>query len=372
MIDCLKRFVLGCVFSVSAIFVMVPNNSAKAINCQIKNYEVSENFLSVNLKFDSVSEFVENFKDNHALEVEYDKKLLSFKDCIIKGDLTKKDIKLSKCSKLLEIDLNDKNNILDSGKPLSLELTFKVKNNISKCDTLVNVNRIKKENLKSYAVSLKGNPEVDKCRLQNLTPNVGNLSPSFDPNTFDYTLTVDSTVKSVEFDTSTMHEGLNVKVNRKKLLSPGKETTIKISVSDPKLKIKKVYRVKVFRKPNTPKTNVKVLKCSNSGTNSNCEGLESSDPDILEQNSEDTCDDHNKNLEKTKQFLTELQNLNMSYKDKNPKETQEIPTGSDNFELFMMIGALIVILSILCYIIYRKIKLNRKITDNPLNKSLKK
>ncbi len=390
MINNLKRSAVGLIFSLSAILSISAGKSARAMQCTVQNYDTPEKFISVNLKFDSKAEFLKNFEEDHALQVEYNKKLLSFKDCSFEGNVSNKPLKLGRCKQFLTIDLDSSKDILETNEAPNLKLVFKVKKDAASCETSVNVNRIKKEKLNSYNIHIDGNPEIDKCRLENLVPSAGKLSPPFNPNVFDYELTVDSEVKDLDFNSSPMRQGLITKVNRKRLSAPGKETNIKISVSDPDLKIKKSYNVKVHRKEKPSK--VKVVKCSNRAP------VTTSEPFKENQNNIDECDDgclndsnisdnsynsddlndtvafddsnkYEPNLEKTKNFLTQLKHMNVPSHHKEPLTTVKIPKEeNNNLKVYVVIGLLLVTCTALGYLIYKRIKLNQKNTDNSLNK----
>lgn len=94
--------------------------------------------------------------------------------------------------------------------------------------------------------------------LTKLIPNQGTLSPEFNPNINEYTLSVGYDIKDIEFDVDSVNSA-GININRHKLNAPGSETDIFITVKGDKRGNKNIYHVAVSRdeKPENENTNLR-------------------------------------------------------------------------------------------------------------------
>ena len=88
--------------------------------------------------------------------------------------------------------------------------------------------------------------ESSDARLLSLTPETGNLSPSFTPEQLEYTMSVPYEVTSLTF-TAEAAEGATFWVNRKNLGSGGETVEFRITVTAEDEKTKQIYTVLVYR-----------------------------------------------------------------------------------------------------------------------------
>ena len=89
--------------------------------------------------------------------------------------------------------------------------------------------------------------ESSDARLLSLTPETGNLSPSFTPEQLEYTMSVPYEVTSLTF-TAEAAEGATFWVNRKNLGSGGETVEFRITVTAKDGKTKQIYRISVYRR----------------------------------------------------------------------------------------------------------------------------
>lgn len=164
------------------------------------------------------------------------------------GQVTVSD---SNCLKLEKVDYVDDNSDVNgtkfsffsqrgkAGNFTIARATFKA--GAASCSTNVNLvgsnitftnNDINSTNISKKITIIDNNPTPSKssdATLSSLTPNVGSLSPSFNKDTMNYSLTVGSDVGSVNFTTSTTDEKATVSGNTCNLT--GESTTCKIVVT---------------------------------------------------------------------------------------------------------------------------------------------
>lgn len=209
-----------------------------------------------------------------------------------------------------------------------------------------------KSNSNSAEVKSQNNTD---CKLKNITSNIGTLSPSFDPNIFEYGIDVGEDVQYLELNAEPQENDSTVKVSRSKLLAAGKTTTIKITVSSKKGKT--IYVVKVNRaaKSNSKngfKTGIK----KNSEKSSNKKHKKSKNKNGLDQN-DDIEEDDDENEEE----------------NESNSENQLINDES-NSKIYLIIILGTIILIGIGYYTYKFIKYKRKNSKNiknSLNKPLK-
>lgn len=97
---------------------------------------------------------------------------------------------------------------------------------------------------KSLSISIQA-PDPAEAFLTYLEPSVGELLPPFSPDTFSYSLYVDSSVTAVDFDTAAA--GASVRVSRRTLQKAGEDTRIVITVTSEDKSEKSEYIVTVRR-----------------------------------------------------------------------------------------------------------------------------
>ena len=129
----------------------------------------------------------------------------------------------------------------------------------------VTVHRGEKEEEEDPALS-------DDARLLSLTPASGTLTPAFDPDRLEYTLTVPFEVTTMTF-TAEAAEGATYRVNRKNLGAGGSDTVFEITVTAADGETKRVYEVTVHR---SEKVSSSSSSSSGSGTGTSSKGAASS------------------------------------------------------------------------------------------------
>ena len=129
----------------------------------------------------------------------------------------------------------------------------------------VTVHRNEKEEEEEPALS-------DDARLLSLVPASGTLTPAFDPDRLEYTLTVPFEVTTMTF-TAEAAEGATYRVNRKNLGAGGSDTVFEITVTAADGETKRVYEVTVHR---SEKVSSSSSSSSGSGTGTSSKGAASS------------------------------------------------------------------------------------------------
>ena len=129
----------------------------------------------------------------------------------------------------------------------------------------VTVHRNEKEEEEEPALS-------DDSRLLSLVPASGTLTPAFDPDRLEYTLTVPFEVTTMTF-TAKAAEGATYRVNRKNLGAGGSDTVFEITVTAADGETKRVYEVTVHR---SEKVSSSSSSSSGSGTGTSSKGAASS------------------------------------------------------------------------------------------------
>src|ERR1700759_735716 len=84
--------------------------------------------------------------------------------------------------------------------------------------------------------------------LNNLVPNNGTLSPSFDPNTFNYTIVVGDATNSIKFTPTQTLNGSTIKINGTTVNSGNQSSSIALSTGD------NIITIKVTKNSNTTET----------------------------------------------------------------------------------------------------------------------
>ena len=205
--------------------------------------------------------------------------------------------------------------------------------------------------------------ENQKCKtsgkLKNIIPNIGTLSPSFDPNIFEYSIDVGENVQYMEIDAVPQESDSTVKINRRKLLAAGKTTIIKITVSNKNGKT--IYIVKVNR---DAKSNSK-----------------SNDHKNTEKEKSSTGKRNRKHKSKKDKFGNDVDD-DTDYDDDEDVENDDDETNSNNqiikdensSQVYLIVAIILTVLTIMGYYLYKFIKYKRnnsKNTENSLNKPSK-
>lgn len=122
-----------------------------------------------------------------------------------------------------------------------ISFVFQVKDGAASGDTVINahIDEVCNYAAKQLDVDIEENLTVsieppeeepsDEASLSRLAPYNGELVPEFSPDVYQYRLSVDYTVESVEFY-ARAEEGGTVKINRKSLFKPGTDTPIVATV----------------------------------------------------------------------------------------------------------------------------------------------
>lgn len=84
--------------------------------------------------------------------------------------------------------------------------------------------------------------------LNNLVPNVGTLSPSFDPNTFSYNIIVSDVTSNIKFTPTQTLNGSTIKINGSTVSSGSQSSNIALSPGD------NIITIKVTKSGNTSET----------------------------------------------------------------------------------------------------------------------
>lgn len=123
-----------------------------------------------------------------------------------------------------------------------ISFVFQVRDGAPSGDTVINahIDEVCNYAAKQLDVDIEENLTVsieppeeepsDEAALSRLAPYNGELVPEFSPDVYQYRLSVDYTVESVEFY-ARAEEGGTVKINRKSLLKPGTDTPIVATVT---------------------------------------------------------------------------------------------------------------------------------------------
>ena len=204
-----------------------------------------------------------NFSKPFKLELDYNHNIFGFKKLECNSPFSEKDFKIK------ENDLS----LTISNFPKRIDITFKdrefplgnivlfVKDSAPRGQYSVSSkfylwNKLVHESSAQINVSSNGNsslpPEIIKnqknksgCKLKSITPEIGTLSPSFDPNIFEYSIDVGKNVEYMELKAEPQERDSIVKISRRKLEAAGSATTIRITVSNKNDRT--IYIVKVNR-----------------------------------------------------------------------------------------------------------------------------
>ena len=133
----------------------------------------------------------------------------------------------------------NRKNLGSGGSDTLFRITVTAEDGETKNEYHVTVHRSEKEE--------EEKPELNSdASLLSLTPATGTLTPAFDPDIYQYNLTVPFEVTTMTF-TAEVPEGATYRVNRKNLGAGGSDTLFRITVTAEDGETKKEYHVTVHR-----------------------------------------------------------------------------------------------------------------------------
>ena len=133
----------------------------------------------------------------------------------------------------------NRKNLGSGGSDTLFRVTVTAEDGETKNEYLVTVHRNEKEE--------EEKPELNSdASLLSLTPASGTLTPAFDPDVYEYSLTVPFEVTTMTF-TAEVPEGATYRVNRKNLGAGGSDTLFRITVTAEDGETKNEYHVTVHR-----------------------------------------------------------------------------------------------------------------------------
>lgn len=214
-----------------------------------------EFFVNVDLKYDKFIDS-DNMFDDAEIEINFSNDLLMFSDFqtdfpgvkIVKTRKTMGELKVVLFKD--DADFFEKfsaDSMLRIGK-----IGFKVKKRATNSKSEVIVKSCDFINNKGDKIDCKGSNfsiEIFKqpCLLKDLKCREGVLTPSFNPEVFEYKMNVPSETTDVFLEAVGSDESHKIRINRHKLFVAGKPTEIKVLVSGGMTSEKSVYKVIVER-----------------------------------------------------------------------------------------------------------------------------
>ena len=133
----------------------------------------------------------------------------------------------------------NRKNLGSGGSDTLFRITVTAEDGETKSEYQVTVHRQEKEE--------EEKPELSSdAYLLSLTPASGTLTPAFDPDVYEYSLTVPFEVTTMTF-TAEVPEGATYRVNRKNLGAGGSDTDFEITVTAADGETRQVYTVTVHR-----------------------------------------------------------------------------------------------------------------------------
>lgn len=303
---------------------------------------------------------------------------MKFQSCICKGALIRKNIKIERSTDNIEAHFEADKKFQERTGETSIRFKFKTKRNLYAMKLplkarFVNIEGNVSKEVISEEIGLENHPEVAFCKLSSLKPNVGEISPAFNPEITEYCMNVSHDVKSIHFDASPLKSGLNVKVSRRNLCAAGQPTDIKIKVSNPAVKgLNKEYIVHINRgaspaKAKKEKTKkAKKQKSSRKKSDSKDDWFDSLDS--CEDNSEDEPAEENSSEESENEEEAENseqndeENENISESKAKTEEPKENIPGNNNLKTLAIITfcALATASTTAAYFIIKKRKSSKK------------
>lgn len=371
---CFKNFT--ALILVTAFMFCGP--SLRALKCEVNNPDISKNTVFVDFNFENKEELTQNFNEKSFIEFKFDDRKMKFQSCICKGALIRKNIKIERSTDNIEAHFEADKKFQERTGETSIRFKFKTKRNLYAMKLplkarFVNIEGNVSKEVISEEIGLENHPEVAFCKLSSLKPNVGEISPAFNPEITEYSMNVSHDVKSIHFDASPLKSGLNVKVSRRNLCAAGQPTDIKIKVSNPAVKgLNKEYIVHVNRgaspaKAKKEKTKkAKKQKSSRKKSDSKDDWFDSLDS--CEDNSEDepaeeSSSEESENEEEAENSeQNDEENENSSESKAKTEEPKENIPGNNNLKTLAIITfcALATASTTAAYFIIKKRKSSKK------------
>lgn len=187
--------------------------------------------------------------------IAYDSSRLEFRGVQAEGETGEKDFRFSKKQdSVIVVYMSEGTGVsIDGAVKELLTLKFLVKEDAvnGQAEVKLDLDGVGSDQLRDLQAdgSVQGAVSVaaPDYSLAALQPDVGSLSPSFQPEITEYTLEVAGTVDRVTFYAIAANEAASVKVSRKTLEKAGESTLIQITVRGQDGKVKKTYEVTVSR-----------------------------------------------------------------------------------------------------------------------------
>ena len=217
--------------------------------------------VHIPIKVENYSDY--NFLTPFTLEIDYNHNIFGFKRFECNSPYSEKNFTSKENNSSLIISSNFKEIIplpFKSEKFLLGDIVLFVKDSASSgqhsvfskfhspdkvIESRAQINVSSNENSSLSPETIKNQKNKSGCKLKSITPNVGSLSPSFNPNIFEYGIDVGENVQYLELKAEPQESNSGVKISRRKLEPAGNTTTIRITVSNGKDKT--IYVVKVHR-----------------------------------------------------------------------------------------------------------------------------
>lgn len=344
-----------------------------ALKCEVSNPDISKNTVFVDFNFESKEELTGNFNEKSSIEIKFDDRKMKFQSCICKGALIRRNIKVERSTDNIVAHFEADKKFNERIGETTLRFKFKTKRNLYAMKMplkarFVNIEKNISNEVISEEIGLENHPEVAFCKLSSLKPSIGELSPAFNPDVAEYNINVNHDVKSINFETLPLKNGLNVKVSRRNLCAAGQPTDIKIKVSNPAVKgLNKEYIIHVNRGASPPKVKKEKTKKAKK-QKSNHKKSDSKDDwfgslDSCEDNNEsETSDENFEDSSEESESETEENSQNEETTgDKTEENKENIPENNDLKMLIIKIScALAASLIILAYFIIKKRKNSKK------------
>ncbi len=262
------------------LIACLPNAFAMDYNFEI---ETSENAFAPNEQLPVVFSLKSTEKlrvlKPFSCEVKFDSEILKYSKINCSENIKRRDIKLTKDGGTLNLVFNPSKTrevAFEDDKSEIFEVVFTVKNRVLSGKTSIEATFKDFEHAADLTsstseIEIIGNPGIENCKLNSLSPSCGRLEPNFSPDVFEYDINLPAHIQNLDFEATPMLDDLSVKISRRKLAAAGKSVDIKISVSNRSPRAKTVYTVHANRanyavKPKTPVTSKGNAKISDRKT----------------------------------------------------------------------------------------------------------
>lgn len=221
-----------------------------------------ENSFILSAYFENSTDYNKKVNKNSYIELDFDNSVLQYKGVDLsetESFLNRTDFKIEKdvdsCRLLKRLNGKEKY----SNMPQRIDFEFKIKDPFNAISSNITAktkscNDPYEDIFFQEKINIPENSKVSNCKLKSLSSCEGTLSPEFNPDIQEYQMQVPCDTKEVNFNFEALKSDLSVKINRSKLNAAGKDTKIKIEVSDKELKgFKRVYNIFVKREPENKK-----------------------------------------------------------------------------------------------------------------------